>query len=148
MGSAVRPAARHFSKPRDRPKVRIICGWSPPDTLLPTLQPVSIGQFSKQVLVNAARVSRGISQLEKKGFVTRQRSPEDNREMLVLLAPAGMEPIIEMCRASLETNEELPEGHTAAEARVLNEALDPLIERVRHLVAQDVASEASPIGTG
>jgi DNA-binding MarR family transcriptional regulator len=117
-------------------------------TLLPTLQPVSIRQLSKEVLVDAAQVSRGISQLEKKGFVLRQRSPEDNREMLVSLTPSGMELSVEMCRASLERNEELLAGHSAAEARVLNEALDALIERAQVLVAQDLASDASAVGSG
>jgi DNA-binding MarR family transcriptional regulator len=111
-------------------------------TLLPTLQPVSIREFAQQALVDAAQMSRGVSQLEKKGYVVRRRSPVDSREMLVSLTKSGMDLSIEMCRASLERNDQLLMGHSAAEARFLNAALDSLIERARTLLEADTVGEA------
>jgi len=112
-------------------------------TLLPTLQPLSIREMAFHALVDAAQVSRGIAQLEKKGYLRRERSPVDSREVLVSLTPEGFELSAEICKASLRRNEQLLREHTPAQVEVLNNALDALIERAQALLAADTAVEAA-----
>jgi DNA-binding MarR family transcriptional regulator len=110
-------------------------------TLLATVQPISIRELALQALVDAAQASRGVAQLARKGFVARKRSVADNREVLITLTTAGMSLSIEMCRASLERNDQLLAGHTPKEVQFLNSALDALILRAQCLVDEDTAGE-------
>jgi DNA-binding MarR family transcriptional regulator len=112
-------------------------------TLLPTLQPLSIRELAVHAVVDAAQVSRGLSQLEKKGYLKRERSPVDSRETLVSLTPSGYALSSEMYQASLRRNEQLLRENTPAEVDFLNSTLDALIERARGLVEADVAAEAA-----
>jgi DNA-binding MarR family transcriptional regulator len=111
-------------------------------TLLPTLQPISIRELAVHALVDAAQVSRGISRLVGKGFLSRRQSDVDSREALIVLTPAGMALSIEMFNASLKRNDQLLREHTPTEIDFLNEALDALIVRARNLVGEDDAQEA------
>ena len=112
-------------------------------TLLPTVQPLSIRDLALHALVDAAQVSRGIAQLEKKGYLRRERSPVDSREVLVSLTPEGFALSAEMCKASLRRNEQLLREHTPTDVEFLNNALDALIERAQALLAADTAVETA-----
>jgi DNA-binding MarR family transcriptional regulator len=112
-------------------------------TLLPTVQPVSIRELALHALVDAAQVSRGVAQLADKGHVERERSAADNREILITLTPKGTALSLEMCRASLDRNDQLLKGNSPQQVRFLNSALDALILRARSLVEDDIAREAA-----
>jgi DNA-binding MarR family transcriptional regulator len=109
-------------------------------TLLPTVQPISIRQLALEVLIDAAQVSRGVARLEKRRLVTRERNAADNRAMLITLTKQGAALSTEMCRASLERNDQLLAENSAKDIQFLNSALDSLIARARILVAQDTAA--------
>jgi DNA-binding MarR family transcriptional regulator len=107
-------------------------------TLLPTVQPISIRALALQALVDAAQVSRAVSRLAARGFVARGRSAIDNREVLITLTRKGMALSVEMCRASLDRNDQLLQGKTPGEIESLNSVLDELIARARSLVESDL----------
>jgi DNA-binding MarR family transcriptional regulator len=53
--------------------------------------PATVGQVQAYLYLSASTTSMVISQLEEAGYVTRTRSEEDNRVVMVELTPAGRE---------------------------------------------------------
>jgi MarR family transcriptional regulator, organic hydroperoxide resistance regulator len=53
--------------------------------------PAMVGEVQKYLYTSASSASTMISQLEECGYVTRTRSAEDNRVVIVELTPAGQE---------------------------------------------------------
>jgi DNA-binding MarR family transcriptional regulator len=53
--------------------------------------PCTVGQIQEYMYVSPSTASTLIAGLEEKGYVTRTRSREDNRVVVVELAPAGRE---------------------------------------------------------
>ena len=51
--------------------------------------PRTIGQLGDYLYVSDSSISELVSRLVQDGFVTRARSPDDNRVVIVTLAPAG-----------------------------------------------------------
>jgi DNA-binding MarR family transcriptional regulator len=51
--------------------------------------PRTIGQLGDYLYVSDSSISELVTKLEQDGFVTRARSPDDNRVVIVTLAPAG-----------------------------------------------------------
>jgi DNA-binding MarR family transcriptional regulator len=112
-------------------------------TLLRTLPPVSIRALSVKALAATALTSRSVSSLVSKGFVSRKKSAEDNREFLVSLTKRGRELSVEMYHASLRRNDELLAGYERARVKDLVETLSDLISRAHLLVAQDEDNEVA-----
>jgi DNA-binding MarR family transcriptional regulator len=54
-------------------------------------EPATVGQVQAFVHKSPSTTSSLIAQLEEKGYVTRTRSREDNRVVLVELTPSGLE---------------------------------------------------------
>jgi DNA-binding MarR family transcriptional regulator len=110
-------------------------------TLLRTLPPISVRELSLEALADTALISRAAAGLVTKGYLLRKRSPIDSREALLSLTKRGMELSVEMCRASLERNDELLEGYSPKEIQNLVSTLDDLIVRARSMVQADEAAE-------
>jgi DNA-binding MarR family transcriptional regulator len=110
-------------------------------TLLRTLAPISVRELSLEALTDAAQVSRAVAGLVSKGYLSRTRSPLDNRENLLTLTKPGLALSEEMCRASLDRNDELLRGYSRKKIAELVETLDSLIDRTRALVQADEAAE-------
>ncbi len=108
-------------------------------TLLRTLPPISVRELSLEALADTALISRAVAGLVTKGYLSRKRSQIDSREALLALTKRGMELSIEMCRASLERNDELLEGYSPREIQNLVSTLDDLIVRARSMVQADEA---------
>jgi DNA-binding MarR family transcriptional regulator len=53
--------------------------------------PLMVGQLSDYLCINDSSTSTTISDLKKRGYVTRRRSPEDNRVVLVEITEQGRE---------------------------------------------------------
>jgi DNA-binding MarR family transcriptional regulator len=51
----------------------------------------SMGALSQAVRVDLSTMSRNVSVLEREGYVTRSRHPEDSRVVTVALSPRGKE---------------------------------------------------------
>jgi DNA-binding MarR family transcriptional regulator len=113
-------------------------------TLLLVFQPISIRELSAHALADAAQISRGAAALAKKGYLQRQRSPLDNREILLSLTPRGKALSITMSNASLARNDELVEGRPREKVEALVALLDELIVRARSLVEGDESAEPAP----
>ncbi len=113
-------------------------------TLLRTLAPLSVRELALAALIDAAQISRAAARLVTKGYLSRQRSPLDNREALLSLTKSGMALSLEMCQASLQRNDELLHGYTENQIRSLVATLDQLITRARVMVEADERNEASP----
>jgi DNA-binding MarR family transcriptional regulator len=109
-------------------------------TLLRTLAPISVRELSLEALADTALISRAAAGLVSKGYLLRKRSPEDSREALLSLTKRGMELSIEMCRASLERNDELLQGYSPEEIQNLVSTLDELIGRARSMIEADEAA--------
>jgi DNA-binding MarR family transcriptional regulator len=115
-------------------------------TLLPTLQPVSIRELAVPALVDAAQASRAVARLAAKGYVLRERGRRDSREVLITLTKPGMQLSVEMCRASLERNDQLLAGRSPGRIEALNAEMDELIARARALLDADAAGCAADAG--
>jgi DNA-binding MarR family transcriptional regulator len=55
------------------------------------VSPLTIGELSDYLCISDSSTSLLIDKLEKRGFVTRARSENDNRVVLVRVTPAGRE---------------------------------------------------------
>jgi DNA-binding MarR family transcriptional regulator len=55
--------------------------------------PLTIGELSDYLCISDSSTSLLIDKLEKRGFVTRARSPHDNRVVLVDVTPSGRETV-------------------------------------------------------
>jgi DNA-binding MarR family transcriptional regulator len=53
--------------------------------------PATVGHVQEYLYLSASTTSMVIAQLEEAGYVTRTRSPEDNRVVVVELTPTGEE---------------------------------------------------------
>jgi DNA-binding MarR family transcriptional regulator len=106
-------------------------------TLLRTLPPISIRELAIEALADAAQISRAAASLAAKGYLLRKRSAEDSREILLILTRRGLKLSEEMCRASLERNDELIAGYDQESIRSLVRTLDELVERARRMVELD-----------
>ena len=53
--------------------------------------PLTVGQLSDYLCINDSSTSTTITDLEERGYVTRRRSPEDNRVVLVEITDLGRE---------------------------------------------------------
>jgi DNA-binding MarR family transcriptional regulator len=53
--------------------------------------PLTVGQLSDYLCINDSSTSTTIADLKKRGYVTRTRSPEDNRVVLVEITEQGRE---------------------------------------------------------
>ena len=51
--------------------------------------PLTIGQVAQHLDLESSTVTPLVKRLEKSGFVTRQRNPDDERQVLVQLTPSG-----------------------------------------------------------
>jgi DNA-binding MarR family transcriptional regulator len=111
-------------------------------TLLRTLAPISIRDLSQEALTDAAQISRAAAGLVNRRYLSRARSPHDSRETLLTLTKAGRQLSEEMCRASLDRNDELLAGYGPGKIRLLVATLDDLIARTRALVQADESEEA------
>ena len=106
-------------------------------TLLRLHAPVSIRDLALEALTDAAQVSRAAADLAKKGYLVRQKSPEDSREAQLQLTRKGMTAANEMYKASLQRNDELLGDCATEEIAAFASMLDRLIEQARRQVLAD-----------
>jgi DNA-binding MarR family transcriptional regulator len=93
---------------------------------------LTVGQLSDYLSINDSSASTTIADLKKRGYVTRTRSPEDNRVVLVEITDLGRELIahtplggIPLLREALKT---LPPDRMALVHEAL-ETMNELLER-------------------
>jgi DNA-binding MarR family transcriptional regulator len=93
--------------------------------------PLTVGQLGDYLCINDSSTSTLIAHLQKKGYVTRTRSPDDHRVVLVEITDQGRELVertplggIPLLREALKTlpPERLALGHEAL--KTMNELLE------------------------
>jgi DNA-binding MarR family transcriptional regulator len=87
--------------------------------------PVSIGELAGKLEITAQGVSKVVIEMERKGYVTRNPSPEDQRTRLVDLTQRGWEAIYATRRARAHVNREL--------RATLGSGASAFFDQVRHL---------------
>lgn len=70
----------------------------------------SLADVSHKLMVDKAYVSRVISQLEKQGYISRQRNPKDSRAYLLSSTESGKKILMQMEELFLHWNEDLKSG--------------------------------------
>jgi DNA-binding MarR family transcriptional regulator len=93
--------------------------------------PLTVGQLGDYLCINDSSTSSTISDLKKRGYVTRTRSPDDNRVVMVEITDRGRELVgrtslggIPLLRETLKTlpSDHLTRVHEAL--RTMNELLE------------------------
>jgi DNA-binding MarR family transcriptional regulator len=87
--------------------------------------PVSIGDLAGKLGITAQGVSKVVIEMERKGYVTRTPSPEDQRTRLVDLTQRGWDAIYATRRARAHVNREL--------RATLGGGSSAFLDQVRHL---------------
>lgn len=106
------------------------------DLLVPlrhAAEPVIGRSLAVRLGVSHAAISKTLSKLEKRGFVTREANPADKRASLVVITEAGKDVIDEYFPRQLEVEAAMLDGLGEERAGVL-EALDHLIGSLRDYV--------------
>lgn len=89
-----------------------------------------IGELSQ---MHKTKVSRAVSELEKRGLTSRSENREDRREAFISLTPRGSRTYAEIVPLALAFQARWTEGLPADELRVFERVLSVLTERGRHL---------------
>jgi DNA-binding MarR family transcriptional regulator len=94
-----------------------------------------VGDLAQQTSIEASALSHILKRLSNNGWVTRTRSPEDNRTVLVSLTPKGRE-LVTMLRPYIRNyNDRAVRGVPATEVAVLRKVLDEIYENLADLDA-------------
>lgn len=110
---------------------------------LSRLEDTTVGQLAQQVSLSPATVTDILSRLESRGFVTRTRSDQDKRRVLVKPTTAALE--------ALQSGPSLLQENFVAELETLEEWERTLILSSLQRIASMMAAEtipAAPVLTG
>ncbi len=89
-----------------------------------------IGELAQ---MHKTKVSRAVSELEKRGLVSRSENRQDRRESFVTLTGAGERIYLQIVPLALAFQARWTEGIAAEELKVFERVLSTLTERSRHL---------------
>jgi DNA-binding MarR family transcriptional regulator len=89
-----------------------------------------IGELAQ---MHKTKVSRAVSELEKRGLVSRAENRQDRRESFVALTPAGERVYAQIVPLALAFQARWTDGIAAEELKVFERVLSTLTERSRHL---------------
>ncbi|MGE7472658.1 MarR family winged helix-turn-helix transcriptional regulator [Bosea sp. NPDC003192] len=98
-----------------------------------------IGELSQ---MHKTKVSRAVSELDKRGLVMRAENRADRREAFITLTPAGQRLYAQIVPLALAFEERWIEGVSPEELRVFERVLAVLTERGRHLAGAYQTEEA------
>lgn len=98
-----------------------------------------IGELSQ---MHKTKVSRAVSELHKRGLVTRAENRADRREAFVALSAAGQRLYAQIVPLALAFEERWIEGISPDELRTFERVLALLTERGRHLAGAYQTEEA------
>ena len=98
-----------------------------------------IGELAQ---MHKTKVSRAVSELDKRGLVTRAENRADRREAFIALSAAGQRLYAQIVPLALAFEERWIEGIAPEELRVFERVLAVLTERGRHLAGAYQTEEA------
>jgi DNA-binding MarR family transcriptional regulator len=91
--------------------------------------PLRLAELAQIELLSAPAVTRGVTELESRGLVTRAVDPLDGRAFLIQVTPAGTEAILRARVARANVIAELLDGLAPADLAAIESAL-PALERL------------------
>jgi DNA-binding MarR family transcriptional regulator len=98
---------------------------------LPERGSVKTSQVIEQGTLEKMQVSRAVARLEERGALARERDPQDLRGQLLSLRPAGRRLLAQIAPLVKAREADLLQALSAQERRVLDAAMDKMLERVR-----------------
>ena len=117
---------------------------------------VTLGQYGamtgKQIGAHShmhkTKVSRAVTQLEQRKFLTRRANRADLREAFLSLAPAGRAVYEDLAPVALEFAQRLAEAVEPTDRVAFDRALRRLTERSARLAAETASAETKSIAPG
>ena len=99
--------------------------------------------IAAHAVMHKSTVSRAVSALEERGLVAREGSPEDGREALLELTPAGVDIYAALAPEALAFEERLTGALSPAELASLMAMIGRLDRRARSLAGERAREEAA-----
>jgi len=81
--------------------------------------------------ITSGGVTRIITSLEKKGFIKREISPIDRREIIVNLTPDGEKLANDVRKASIEIHEEIIQSYNFENLECILDGIDDLVSALK-----------------
>ena len=94
------------------------------------LAPCSMNELAEFVAVDRTTLTRTVDQLTEAGLVRRTTPPEDRRQVVLTLMPAGKTACRRALQAIYRVNRELLSGMAEDQQRALARALDHFVDRL------------------
>jgi DNA-binding MarR family transcriptional regulator len=99
--------------------------------------PMSVVRLAAAVGMDKGQISRALAGLVSRKLVAKAVNPQDNREVLVCLTPAGLVAHDAVLAGALERNQHLLERLGEAEAAMLLEHIDGLTDTATQMLAAE-----------
>lgn len=97
---------------------------------------VSQEELADIIFVNKSNVTRQLSILEKKGYVTREKSPTDGRKSVIYPTEKAKNVYPEIVSILQEWNNQLLEGFSEEEKEILSRSLPEIMNRAKQAMDQ------------
>jgi DNA-binding MarR family transcriptional regulator len=102
--------------------------------------PMSVHQLADAVGKDKGQISRALSALVQRELVSRQVNPNDNREVLVALTPAGLAVHETVLHGAIERTDTLLDGLSNADIALLNDHIERLTEKATRMLRDEEQS--------
>lgn len=89
---------------------------------------VTARDVSSSTAMHKTKVSRAVAALEKRGFVTRDKNPDDMREQALKLTAAGIAVYEDIIPKALAYSQELQDALTHEQQALMNDIFDRLLQ--------------------
>ncbi len=97
-------------------------------TLIMPEKDITVKRIAKKMDITSGGVTRIIPSLEKKGFIQRDISPNDRREIIVTLTEEGQKIAANVRKASIKIHEEIMDNFQFQKMDCVLEGIDELVE--------------------
>jgi DNA-binding MarR family transcriptional regulator len=91
-------------------------------------------QLASELCINKSTVARNLNYLEERGYITRESSPTDKRQLSVYPTEKMTAVLPEIRAASVEWMTLLSEGIPEDELRIFDSVLERMQERAREII--------------
>jgi DNA-binding MarR family transcriptional regulator len=99
--------------------------------------PMSLDELAYRCGLAKSQMSRGVSSMVKRQYVSRQRNPDNHSAVILTLTPKGMRVFLDIRRRWPKYNELLTARLEASDVDVLRSILDDLIDNSRRNLVRE-----------
>lgn len=100
--------------------------------LLRSSGPITAGQLSEVIGLTTGATTKIVDRLEKNGFVLRERSKTDRRQVIIHLIPQQQNEIEQIFASLSKEMFKVAEGYSVEELEVIQDYLIKIIEVLKH----------------